>query len=81
MKISVCSNHNRAEKVKVHAKKELTRAYLIRLSADQDLMQEMKTIDALSKKLAISDQWFATLWKSFKIIAKLLWTLEDDGRT
>jgi hypothetical protein len=41
----------------------------------------MKTIDDLSKKLAVSDQWFATLWKSFKTIVKLLQTSEDDGRT
>jgi hypothetical protein len=41
----------------------------------------MKTIEDLSQKLAISDQWFATLWKSFKTVAKLLRTSEDDGRT
>jgi hypothetical protein len=54
---------------------------LIRLGADRDLMQGMKTIDDLSKKLVVSDQWFATLWKSFKTIAKLLRTPKDDGRT
>jgi hypothetical protein len=41
----------------------------------------MKTIEDLSQKLATSDQWFATLWKSFKTVAKLLRTSEDDGRT
>jgi hypothetical protein len=41
----------------------------------------MKTIEDLSMKLAISDQRFATLWKSFKTIPKLLPTSEDDGRT
>jgi hypothetical protein len=41
----------------------------------------MKIIEDLSKKLATSDQWFATLWKSFKTLVKLLWTSEDDGRT
>jgi hypothetical protein len=41
----------------------------------------MKTIEDLSQKLAISDQWFATLWKSLKNIAKLLWTSEDNGKT
>jgi hypothetical protein len=41
----------------------------------------MKTIDDLSKKLAVSDQRFVTLWKSFKTITELLWTPEDDGRT
>jgi hypothetical protein len=35
-------------------------------------MQGMKTIDNLSKKLAVSDKRFATLWKSFKTVAKLL---------
>jgi hypothetical protein len=29
----------------------------------------------------VSDQRFATLWKSFKTIAKLLRTSKDDGRT
>jgi hypothetical protein len=80
MKISVCSNHNRAEEVKAHAK-ELAHAQLIRLSADRILCREGKTIDDLSKKLAVSDQRFATLWKSFMTVAKLLWTPEDDGRT
>jgi hypothetical protein len=35
----------------------------------------------LSQKLAVSAQRFATLWRSFKIVAKLLWTFEDDERT
>jgi hypothetical protein len=56
MKISVQSSHNRAEEVKAHAEEELARAQLIRLGADQDLVQGMKTIEDLSKKLAISDQ-------------------------
>jgi hypothetical protein len=34
MKISVQSNHNRAEEVKARAKEELARAQLIRLGAD-----------------------------------------------
>jgi hypothetical protein len=42
MKILVCSNHNRAEEVKAHAKEELTRAQLIRLGANQNLVQGMK---------------------------------------
>jgi hypothetical protein len=41
----------------------------------------MKTIEDLSKKLATSDQRFMTLWKSFKTVAKLLRSSEDDGRT
>jgi hypothetical protein len=41
----------------------------------------MKTIDDLSKKLASCDQRFATLQKSFKTVAKLLRTSEDDGKT
>jgi hypothetical protein len=61
MKISVCSNHNRAKEVKAHAEEGLAHAWLIRLGADWDLVQRMKTIDNLSKKMAISDQWFATL--------------------
>jgi hypothetical protein len=81
MKISVWSNHSRAKEVKARAKEELAHAQLIRLGADCDLMQGMKTIEDLSKKLAISDQRFATLWKSFKTIVKLLRTSEDDGRT
>jgi hypothetical protein len=81
MKISVQSSHNRAEEVNAHAKEELARAKLIRLGADRDLVQGIKTIKDLSKKLMISDQRFATLWKSFKTIAKLLWTSEDDGKT
>jgi hypothetical protein len=73
-KISVWSSHNRAKEVKA-------RAELIRLGADRDLVQGMKTIDDLSKRLASSDQRFATLWKSFKIVAKLLRTSKDDWKT
>jgi hypothetical protein len=61
IKISVQSSHNRAEEVKARAEEELTRGQLIRLGADQDLVQGMKTIEDLSKKLATSDQQFATL--------------------
>jgi hypothetical protein len=81
MKISVQSSHNRAEEVKACAEEELARTQLIRLGADRDLVQGMKTIEDLSKKLATFDQWFATLWKSFKTVAKLLRTSEDDGKT
>jgi hypothetical protein len=81
MKILVWSNHNRAKDVKAHAEEELTRAQLIRLGADRDLVQGMKTIEDLFKKLAVSDQRFATLWRSFKTVAKLLRTSKDDGRT
>jgi hypothetical protein len=55
MKILVRSNHNRAEEVKARAEEELARAQLIRLGADRDLVQGMKTIEDLSKKLATSD--------------------------
>jgi hypothetical protein len=44
-------------------------------------VQGMKTIEDLSKKLSTSDQRFATLWESFKTVAKLLRTSEDDKRT
>jgi hypothetical protein len=81
MKILVRSSHNRSKEVKAHAEEELAHAELIRLGADRDPVQGMKTIDDLSKKLTSSDQWFATLWKSFKIVAKLLCTSEDDGKT
>jgi hypothetical protein len=65
MKISVQSSHNRAKEVKAHAEKELARAQLISLGVDRDLVHGMKTVENLSKKLATSDQRFATLWKSF----------------
>jgi hypothetical protein len=54
---------------------------LIRCGADWDLVPAKKTIEDLSSKLAVSDQRFSTLLKSFKSVAKLLWTPKDDGRT
>jgi hypothetical protein len=66
MKVSVQSSQNRAEEVKACVEEELARAELIRLGADRDLVQWMKTIDDLSKKLASSNQRFATLLKSFQ---------------
>jgi hypothetical protein len=81
IKISVQSSHNKAKEVKAHAKEELAHAQLIRLDADRDLMQEMKTIEDLSRKLSTSDQRFATSWKSFRTIVKLLRTSKDDRKT
>jgi hypothetical protein len=56
----------------MHAEEELALAKLIRHGADRDLMQAKKTIENLYGKLAVSDQRFSTLWKSFKSVAKLL---------
>jgi hypothetical protein len=81
MKILVHNNHNRAEEVITRAEEALALAKLIRHEADRDIVQVQKTIEDLSQKLPVSDQRFATLWKSFKTIVKLLWTSEDDGRT
>jgi hypothetical protein len=81
MKVLVHNNHNSAKEVITCAEEDLAIAKLIRCGANRDLVQGMKTIEDLSQKLAISDQWFATLWKSFKTVAKLLRTSEDDGRT
>jgi hypothetical protein len=81
MKVSILHNHNSAKEVTAQAEEDLALARLIRRGADRDLLQGMKTINDLSKKLAVYDQWFATLWKSFKTVAKLLQTSEDDGRT
>jgi hypothetical protein len=66
MKISIQSNHNRAEEVKAHAEEELARAQLIRLGADRDLVQRMKTIDDLFKKLTTSDQLFCDFVEIFQ---------------
>jgi hypothetical protein len=81
MKKLVRNNLNRAEEVITRAEEELALAKLIRCGADRDLVQGMKIIEDLSQKLATSDQRFATLCKSFKTVAKLLRTSEDDGRT
>jgi hypothetical protein len=51
----VRSNHNRAEEVKAHAEDNSLVPQLIILGADLDLVQGMKIIDDLSKKLTISD--------------------------
>jgi hypothetical protein len=63
----------------MRAEEELALAKLIRCGADRDLAQAKKTIEDLSSKLAVSDQRFSTLWKSFNFVTKLLWTPEDDG--
>jgi hypothetical protein len=55
MKILVHNNLNRAEEVITHAEEELVLAKLIRHGADRDLVQGMKTIEDLSKKLAVTD--------------------------
>jgi hypothetical protein len=81
IEIYVQSSHSRAEEVKAHAEEELALAKLIRRGADRDLMQVQKSVEDLSQKLAVSDQRFTTLWKSFKTVAKLLRTSKDDGRT
>jgi hypothetical protein len=81
MKILVCNNHNRAEEVITHVEEEHALAKLIRCGADRDLVLVQKIVEDLPQKLAVSDQRFATLWKSFKIVAKLLQTSKNDGWT
>jgi hypothetical protein len=61
IKILVHNNHNRAEEVITRAEEDLALAKLIRRGADSDLVQVQKTIEDLSQKLAVSDQWFAIL--------------------
>jgi hypothetical protein len=72
MKMTFQVEFNRSDEVTMHAEEELALAKLIRHGADRDLMQAKKTIENLYGKLAVSDQRFSTLWKSFKSVAKLL---------
>jgi hypothetical protein len=79
MNMTLQVEFNWADEVTTCTEEELALAKLIRRGAHKDLVQAKKTIEDLSSKLVVSDQRFLTLWKSFKSIAKLLWTLEDDG--
>jgi hypothetical protein len=60
MKILVRNNHSRAKEVITCAKEDIAFAKLIRRGADRELVQVQKTVEDLSQKLAVSDQWFAT---------------------
>ena len=81
MKISARSSHNRAEEVITRAEEELALAKLIRRGADRDLVQAQKSIQDLSGKLATATENSNALWKSFRSVADLLWTLADDGQS
>ena len=52
MKTLVRTSHNKAEEVITQAEEELMLAKLIRRGADRDLMQEQKTVEDLTGKLA-----------------------------
>ena len=52
MKTLVRTSHNKAEEVITQAEEELALAKLIRRGADRDLMQEQKTVEDLTGKLA-----------------------------
>ena len=80
MKIIVHNSHNRTKEVITCAEEELSLAKLIRHGADRDLVQAQKTIEVLTGKLATATENWNTLWKSFRPVAGLLWTLADDGQ-
>ena len=81
MKTLARTNHNRAEEVITQAEEELALAKLIRRGADRDLVQAQKTIEVLTGKLATATENWNALWKSFRSVADLLWTLTDDGQS
>ena len=81
MKATVWSEHNRAEEVIERAEGELALAKLIRRGADQDLVQAKKSIEDLTARPITAKKNWASLWQSFRMMASLLRTLEDNRQT
>ena len=54
MKTTARNSHNRAEEVITRAEEELALAKLIRRGADRDLVQDQKTIQDLTGRLAMA---------------------------
>jgi len=79
MKVIVRSEHNRAEEVIERAEGELALAKLIRRGADQDLVQAKKSIEDLTARPITAKKNWASLWQSFRSMANLLRTSEDNG--
>jgi len=81
MKVIVRSKHNRAEEVIERAEGELASTKLIRRGANRDLVQAKKSIEDLTAKLYTAEKNWASLWQSFRMMASLLRTLEDNRQT
>jgi hypothetical protein len=54
---------------------------LIRRDANQDLAQALKSVESLSSRVKDTEANWKSLWQSFKSVADLLRTSEDDGRS
>ena len=81
MKVIVRSEHNRVEEVIERVEGELASTKLIRHGADRDLVQAKKSIEDLTAKLSMAEKNWASLWQSFRMMASLLRTLEDNRQT
>jgi hypothetical protein len=71
------SKHNELEEVTQRASEELAHAKLIRRSADQDLVQALKSIKDLTAELGATRKENNDLWNTVNHVANLIRVLED----
>jgi hypothetical protein len=75
------SKHNDLEEVTERASEELAQAKLIRCSADQDLMQPLKSVKDLTAELGATRKENSDLWNAVHHVANFIWVREDAGKS
>jgi hypothetical protein len=75
------SKHNDLEEVTERASEELAQAKLIRCSADQDLMQALKSVKDLTAELGATRKENSDLWNAVHHVANFIRVREDAGKS
>jgi hypothetical protein len=75
------SKHNELEEVTEWASEELTQAKLISRSADQDLVQVLKSVKDLTTEPKATRKENSDLWSAMQHVTNLIWVLEDAGKS
>jgi hypothetical protein len=75
------SKRNELEEVTERASEELARAKLIRRSADQDLVQALKSVKGLTTELEATRKENSDLWSAMQYVANFIRVLEDIGKS
>jgi hypothetical protein len=75
------SKHNELEEVTDRTSEELARAKLIRRSADQDLVQALKSVNDLTIELETTQKEYGDLWSTMQHVANFIRVRDDAGKS
>jgi hypothetical protein len=75
------SKHNELEEATDRMSEELARAKLIRRSADQDLVQALKSENDLTTELETTQKENGDLWSNMQHVANFIQVRDDAGKS